>query len=162
MPAPAEPFTTAIVAAAGQRQFHGDRRACAPAPSSTMRLPCGSVTPASDSRKPLPSVFSPTSFCPSRMMQLTAPIKAGRLAEPVEIGQHRHLVRLGDVRPAESQGADATDGVPQILWRDFQRDVPPIETVMDEQLLHHVLGRIAGHTLAKQHTDLLQNRFIHV
>ncbi len=133
-------------------------RAAPPAPNSTTAWPAGSASWRSDSTKPLPSVFSPTSSGPTLLDAVDRTHEGGRLAQAIEMHQHRDLVRNRQVAAAKTHPAHAAHGVGQIGRSDFKRQIAPIEAGLGQHPLHDVLRWIAGHRLT-QATDDFLNQF---
>ena len=85
----------------------------------------------------------------------------GRLAQSVEQRHDGHFVRRRDVSAAKPHGTHAADGVRQVVGRNFDRQVSPIEAVPRERLFDHELRRIAGDRLSEKYANLLQGGVMH-
>jgi len=80
----------------------------------------------------------------------------GRRAQSVQVLNHRNLMRNRKVPAFEAQGSNASDGVFKTLGRDFERQIPPIQTGSGKGTFDHKLRGIAGHGLPHAANDLLQ------
>jgi hypothetical protein len=87
--------------------------------------------------------------------------KLGHGGAAVEELDHRALVRLDAIAAAEPHRPHPADGVGKVFRRNLERQKPPIEPVMEEGLLDHVLGRIPGHGVTDERQDRLNRRSIH-
>ena len=76
--------------------------------------------------------------------------KPRAFGELVEIFEHRHLVRLGDLHAAKAQRPDAAHRVAKFLGVDLERHEPPVEAGQQKRLLDHEMSRIAGHGAGDQ------------
>ena len=147
--------TTAIAPAFAAANSQAVARAMRPAPRITIFLPAGSSTDRKPPSTPLPSVLSPTSSSPSRKKTFTAPTAAAISVVRSSSADDRLFVRRIAMPTAKSQRLEALDGVEQIFRTDLEGQIPPIEIVMREGLLDHVLPRTARRRISQQSQDRL-------
>ena len=77
------------------------------------------------------------------------------IAEAVQVGDDRELVRDGAVEAAKAHGARAGDGRGEVGGGDLDGEIAPVQAVMAEGGLDHGLGRVLGHGLAEAADQLL-------
>ncbi len=148
-------LTIVIVLAPASASSTAIARAAPPAPRITTESPATCRIVVTDSRKPLPSVLSPTSS-PSRMVtQLTAPIVCRGRAQPVEVLNDRDLVRNRAVEPLPLHCTGTAHGFSQVFRPDFHRQVTPWKAERSKCRLHHGLRRVLRHRKPKNASQFL-------
>jgi hypothetical protein len=85
----------------------------------------------------------------------------GGLRRAVQVRKDRPFVRLGTVAAAKAQCPEPAYRVAQIVRRDLQRQIPPVQLVVGERLFGHVLRRVPGRGPAEQGEDGLKRRIRH-
>ena len=101
LPRTSSRFTTMIFLAPARASSTPTARAAPPAPNITTVLPAGSITPSSDFKKPLPSVFSPIYLPSLSTAQLTAPITEADSPIPSRCSITANLFGIEQLNPIQ-------------------------------------------------------------
>ena len=155
-PRPASRLTISISAAPGERQFDGDGPSGS-AGAENREPPAGRIDAAAQA---LQKAFA-VGVVAEQPIILPPPAvdgshQPGRFRQFVEQRQHGHFMRHREIAAAKAHRPHPAHRVGQILGRDFQRQISPIEADAGKSPFDHVLRRVSSDGIAQQGNDLLE------